>query len=314
MYCKIRVMKQRITTILGTLTKLINDQHNPYKLVIASFIIIFSCLIFLLIEKEASNNETNTTIGIPSTAISVAPTNHPTKWWVKATPISSSTPASRRTTLAQSESPTSDCPSSYLSPLYPGIFAYISLTPPLPNRIRMAAGVTNSYVGQILPGSGVKIIDGPLCADGFSWWQVETISGDLRGWTVEGRNTEQWITPCPVANVPCSWIFDSPPAMGAIAIPFSPEIYQNKGTECKSNGFTTNMHAKVQQGNLLVIRSEPYIGFVIGYAGPTAIVKIINGPNCAGGVIWWKVNIAGLNLTGWTTEANLTPCSKEECP
>ena len=61
----------------------------------------------------------------------------------------------------------SDCPSSFSSPLQPGMYAYISLTPPLPNRVRSGAGKANSYLGQIEPGGGVRVLDGPLCADGF---------------------------------------------------------------------------------------------------------------------------------------------------
>lgn len=72
------------------------------------------------------------------------------------------------------------------------------------------------------------------------------------------------------------------------------------------------MLTQVEQDNLLVIRSEPYIGPVIGHAGPASSVTIIDGPACAGGVLWWEVNVAALNLSGWAIEVNLRSCSKED--
>ena len=47
----------------------------------------------------------------------------------------------------------------------------------------------------------MRVLEGPLPADGFSWWLVEFTQGGLRGWTAEGRKSEQWVIPCPDQTV-----------------------------------------------------------------------------------------------------------------
>jgi hypothetical protein len=189
------------------------------------------------------------------------------------------------------------------------MYAYIPLVPPLPNRVRAGAGMASAYLGQIQPGTGVKIIEGPLCADGISWWLVETGENGLRGWTVEGRNSEQWVIPCPNPTLPCNEtaeIHQSPPT----SVPSS--LQKSDDHACKSELLSIDMPTRVKEDNLLVVRSEPYTGSVIGHAGPMSAVVIVDGPTCAGGTVWWEVNIPSLNLTGWATEANLRPCTKED--
>jgi len=63
------------------------------------------------------------------------------------------------------------------------MYAYVSPVPSLPNRVRTGAGRTNSYLGQILPGVGLKVLGGPLRSDGITWWLVESKELRLRGWT-----------------------------------------------------------------------------------------------------------------------------------
>lgn len=199
-----------------------------------------------------------------------------------------------------------DCPSSFSSPLQSGIYAYISLTPPLPNRIRSGAGKANSYLGQIEPGGGVRVLDGPLCADSFSWWLVESIQGGLRGWTAEGKGSEQWVIPCPDQTVACiEKPAPTPPSSVAFASP-------SKDNKCKSDKLAVGILAQVEQDSLLVIRAKPNTGDVVGRAGPLSVVNIVDGPACPGGAVWWEVNITTTNLSGWATENNMSACSKED--
>jgi hypothetical protein len=200
-------------------------------------------------------------------------------------------------------------PLSFSSPLQSGIYAYISLTPPLPNRIRSGAGKANSYLGQIEPDGGVRVLEGPLCADGFSWWLVEFTQGGLRGWTAEGKGSEQWVMPCPDQTVACNKKPAPTPSSPAGSTSSSKDKDKNK---CKSDKLAVGILAQVEQDSLLVIRSEPDTGDVIGRAGPLSLVNIVDGPTCVGNAVWWKVNIVALNLSGWATENNLYACSKED--
>jgi len=203
----------------------------------------------------------------------------------------------------------SDCPSSFSSPLQSGIYAYISLTHPLPNRICSGAGKATSYLGQIEPGGGVRVIEGPLCADGFWWWLVESTQGGLRGWTAEGRESEEWVIPCSDQTIACNK--KPAPTPSSPAAPTS--SWKDKdNNKCKSDKLAVGILAQVEQDSLLVIRSESNTGDVVGRAGPLPVVNIVDGPTCAGGAVWFKMNITALNLSGWTIEDNLYVCSKED--
>lgn len=305
---KIQIMEQRLANILGNPIKLPNDPHNRKILAISIFVIIFSCPFFVLfrrgthIETGPTDNATTTP---PSTTVTIVPS---TKWWIKTTSTSSSTSLSISVPTKPSEESASDCSSVFSSHLQPGNYGYISLIPPLPNRVRVSAGKANAYLGQIQPGASVKLVDGPLCVDGFSWWLVEAVEGGMRGWTVTGSKSEQWVLPCPNPTVVCKMTPVSTPSSPTTAPLSTPN--DNQGT-CISEVLSIGMLTQVEQENLLVIRSEPYIGSVLGHAGPLSAVTIVDGPACVGDTIWWKVNVASLNLSGWTAEANLRACSKE---
>ena len=44
---------------------------------------------------------------------------------------------------------------------------------------------SSAELGRLQPGKYVTIIDGPICADVYSWWKVRTDSG-IVGWVAEG--------------------------------------------------------------------------------------------------------------------------------
>jgi hypothetical protein len=64
-----------------------------------------------------------------------------------------------------------------------------------PNRIRSEPSLNGTYLGQIEGGDTFVVLDGPVCAEGYSWWYVEY--GTLTGWTVEGQGEEYWLEPAP---------------------------------------------------------------------------------------------------------------------
>ena len=304
-------MKQHIANFLGNPTKFLNDPRNQRILVISGFVILFSCLLFLLFGRATRRGETVSAEGTTATPVSTTPTT-PTKWWIKVTRTSSPSPSGITAPTDSAGISARDCPSSFSSPLQSGIYAYISLTPPLPNRIRSGAGKANHYLGQIEPGGGVRVIEGPLCADGFSWWLVESTQGGLRGWTVEGRESEQWVIPCPDQTVACNKKPTPTPSSPATFPSSSKDKDKNKDNKCKSDKLAVGILTQVEQDSLLVIRSEPNTGEVVGRAGPLSVINIVDGPTGAGGAAWWKVNITAQNLSGWATENNLQVCSKED--
>ncbi len=293
-------------------TEFFKDECNPKLLVLSVFVLLFLC--FLILLTNGTSRQGEEIAGLDQLTVkveSITPIRTPTKWWIRMTATFASASSEVKTLTAPTETTASNCPVRLYMPLTANTYAYISLTPPLPNRLRSAAKLSGNYLGQIEPGSGLKVIDGPICSDGYSWWLVESLQSGLQGWTVEGKSSEQWVLPCPNEHAACSeTTAPVPPAEKSK----KDKIKDKQQTNCQSDKFTIGMLAQVEQDSLLVLRSEPYTGAVNGRAGPMSIIKVIDGPSCLGGAVWWKLSAFDLGLTGWATENNLHACPKDsEC-
>jgi hypothetical protein len=88
------------------------------------------------------------------------------------------------------------CAGSYTR-LLPGVFAQVAgKADDPPNRVRSGPGTDNDIVFQIYPGTVVKILEGPVCADGLVFWKVKSdLNSGAIGWTAEGDMTTYWIEP-----------------------------------------------------------------------------------------------------------------------
>ena len=85
------------------------------------------------------------------------------------------------------------CPGTYFSNLRVGDTAIVSQDPPMPNRVRLEPSIQAEIMGQIAPGEGLFITDGPACANGWVWWYVAAEDQALGGWTAEGDGNETWL-------------------------------------------------------------------------------------------------------------------------
>jgi hypothetical protein len=243
----------------------------------------------------------------------MAPVPTQTKWWVRHKP--SETPTSLipsgQTPIGVAErlEVSSKCP-EYAADLKPGTFGYISLFPPYENLVRSGAGKNYSTVGFIEIGGWVRILTEPVCAaDGYVWLNVESAAGSSN-WTAGGHKTAQWVIPCPDPNKKCSK--NKLTASGS-ATPNTNNNGNNNGDSnspnaCVSDQLALGLDAQVRPNDLLVVRSEPFVGSVLGRLAPLTVINIIGGPKCAGGAIWWKV---WGPQTGWAVENNLRACPKE---
>ncbi len=72
-----------------------------------------------------------------------------------------------------------------------GVRAQVEPGPGTANRIREAPGLQAEIVGAIPPGGRFRVVDGPRCADGYQWWQVQY--GEVSGWTAEGGSGDYWL-------------------------------------------------------------------------------------------------------------------------
>ncbi|HEU0292402.1 MAG TPA: hypothetical protein VFR47_06680 [Anaerolineales bacterium] len=290
------------------------DESRQRIISISLFGLLFVCILFSM--ARGATRRRNASGGLDASPTPLAPVPTQTKWWVRHEP--SETPTSltpsRQTLIGGTEllAVSSKCP-AYAADFKPGTFAYISLFPPYENLVRSGAGKNYFPVGFIEIGGWVKILAEPVCADdGYVWLNVES-AADSSNWTAGGHKTSQWVIPCPDPNKKCS---KNKPT-GSISATPNPNkngISNGDGDNpnaCASDKLAVGLDAQVSPNDLLVVRSEPFTGSILGRIAPLAVINIIDGPKCAGGAIWWKV---WGPQTGWTVENNLRACPKErEC-
>jgi hypothetical protein len=271
--------------------------RNPLILV-ALIVCLLLCIGIVFSENRIHGDEFAKRINTEASTMT------PTKWWIKST-ATSLVPATAQVTIRISpESLDHNCTDRLRIDLTPNIYAYVSLGQ-VPNRVRSSAMLSAPFLGQIWPGEGLRVIDGPICADGYTWWLVESNQGNLRGWSVEGDGNEQWILPCPNEQVAC--------IQQATVVPTeTPVPNQMLNNVCQSKNLAAGMLALVKQDSILILRTQPGTGEIIGRAGPMATLRIVEGPICSDNTVWWKVDVGASSLSGWTAENNLQPCSRED--
>jgi hypothetical protein len=104
--------------------------------------------------------------------------------------------------LSQGGGEITACPGAPDITLKQGDWARVSVNPPLPSRIRSQPGSSGEVIGQVQPGENVLVVDGPRCANGYTWWYVRSPDG-LEGWAAEGDAAGYWLigttaTPTPI--------------------------------------------------------------------------------------------------------------------
>ncbi len=116
----------------------------------------------------------------------VAETQTPTG---EPTPIASKEPLA----AASTNQPDPDCPATGITV---GEWTRVALQPPVANRVRSAPSLqTGGIIGRAEPGTVLKVLEGPECADQMLWWRVRLEDGSgLEGWTGEGPSSG-WLDP-----------------------------------------------------------------------------------------------------------------------
>ena len=61
------------------------------------------------------------------------------------------------------------------------------------SNVRIGPGLDYSRVGEVPGSAEFDVLDGPICADGFAWWQVHF--ENTTGWTAEGQDENYWLEP-----------------------------------------------------------------------------------------------------------------------
>jgi LysM repeat protein len=147
--------------------------------------------------------------------------------------------------------------------------------PGTPNILRSqpSTGSGSVELGQISGGGLFRVIQGPQCAEGYNWWQVN-YNGTV-GWTAEGQGSTFWTEPL-------------------------------KCDQSQVSQLLPNTTARVTPGLPNRMRISPdSSAAVIGEIPGGATFLIISGPQCGPeGWLWWQVNYNG--TVGWTAEGDAT--------
>jgi hypothetical protein len=83
------------------------------------------------------------------------------------------------------------CPGTPASRLEIGGVARV--TPGAPNRVRAQASTSSAILGNMPAGTAFIVLAGPVCADGYAWWQVNF--NGIIGWTAEGSGAVYFLEP-----------------------------------------------------------------------------------------------------------------------
>lgn len=114
-------------------------------------------------------------------------------------------PPGRNQTLTDvtgSSSPTAaptgiqNCPGTVASQVSIGERARVTFTDGTPLRLRDGPGTTATFLQDLPEGTSFEIIGGPVCADGFTWWNVQLADG-TQGWSAEGDDDSYFMEPLP---------------------------------------------------------------------------------------------------------------------
>jgi hypothetical protein len=202
-----------------------------------------------------------------------------------------------------------------------------------PNIVRQAPGQSGGYLGQLPANEIIYVLDGPRCTADMAWWYVADTQSRLIGWTSEGQGTDYWLapvyppdyvtaTPSPTAaigTVPTLIPFATNTPDAAVNVPIRPSptatVFVPTATPPTFYPTTTAIVCNATLPPRLVVgrsgRVTPGIpnniragaGTSTAYVGeipPGGVFTVLEGPQCASGMAWWKVNYNG--LTGWTPE------------
>lgn len=103
-----------------------------------------------------------------------------------------------------------ECLGAPISRLQIGLQAKVSEDDPRPLNVRSEPTTSGSVVTQFEPGVVFGIRNGPVCADGFLWWEIFEPASNVGGWIAEGTPDLYFVEPVG-AIPPSNDILESPP-------------------------------------------------------------------------------------------------------
>jgi WD40 repeat protein len=120
------------------------------------------------------------------------------EYWVE--PLVTANPAAPTTMPTPEPAPTVVCTGALPSRLTVGSGGRVM--DGVGGNVRDQSAAGGARLSQLDSGSLFTVLSGPVCADGFAWWQVE--SDNLTGWIAEGTAEEYWLEPLVITSANAS--------------------------------------------------------------------------------------------------------------
>lgn len=177
-------------------------------------------------------------------------------------------------------------------------------------RLREAPRINAAEVALLSAGTGVRVLEGPACNDGFRWWHLGVLESGADGWSAEGLAGVYYLAPT-AAPPPTQASFpptNTPSAPAAVTTSTPPLAAGNPtGAECPDDPAASYLRVGVtaqvlDQAHPVRLRPEPAVDSIFtGMIYRDTPLTVTDGPVCADGLRWWQVQGGG--LIGWTVEA-----------
>ncbi len=173
-------------------------------------------------------------------------------------------------------------------------------------KLRAEPRTTAAEIAVLPAGTGVRVLDGPACNDGFQWWRLFVAETGDEGWSAEGLADTYYLAPS-AAPPPTPAAPVAPPVESAPPDPSAAPGGENADASCP--GETAISYLRVgasaraaDQGYPVRLRSEPAAeSLFLSSVYQDEVIAITDGPICAEERRWWGVRVGG--RSGWTVEA-----------
>ncbi|MCB9452222.1 MAG: SH3 domain-containing protein [Anaerolineaceae bacterium] len=146
-------------------------------------------------------------------------------------------------------------------------------------RVRAEAGLSGLVLTVAPEGALVDVMAGPVCADGYNWWQIQVpvVGFTYTGWVAEGLpGGAAWMGP------------EVEPSVCAPALPMS---IGTMGYVNYKDMSPKHLRTGPSLSAATIVRLLDGIGF-----------EVIGGPVCADSYNWWQVRILTTDVVGWLSE------------
>lgn len=142
-----------------------------------------------------------------------------------------------------------------------------------PNGLNLRSQANSSSQLQIQLGTGqrVTVLEGPVQAEGYTWWRIEDGQGNS-GWAADGDGETVWL---------------SPQVGGAQPVSRLPQI-GDRVVVTMDSGVQLTIRALPGRDAPLVTRVDPGTEFTV-----------INGPQTVSGLNWYQIRSDDGALEGW---------------